>query len=168
MVVATGCEHFAQPRASSGRYGVMQRFQDIHVWQRAHRIVVLIYAATDQFPAEERQNVVQQLRRAAVSVPTNIAEGSKRLFRRDYVRFLNIAEGSLTEVEYLLLLSRDLRFGDDETLEDLLREVDVTARMLANLRKAVQTARRKATESSAGESTTTRSSSAILAENGSS
>lgn len=120
----------------------MQRFQDIHVWRRAHEIVLLVYALTERFPADEKFHLAAQLRRAAASVPTNIAEGSKRLFRRDYVRFLNVAEASLTELEYLLLLTRDLQLADLQSCEDLLRDVDVASRMLANLRKAVQRAQR--------------------------
>ncbi len=122
----------------------MQRFQDIHVWRRTHAIVLLVYGLTERFPPDEKFHLAAQLRRAAASVPTNIAEGSKRLFRRDYVRFLNVAEGSLTELEYLLLLARDLELADVQSCEDLLRDVEIASRMLANLRKAVQRAQRGA------------------------
>lgn len=118
----------------------MQDFRDIKVWRRAHAIVLRIYALTAQFPSEERYGLVQQLKRAAVSVPTNIAEGAKRIFRRDYARFLNIAEGSLREVEYLVVLSADLELCDSADTADLLTEIERTSRMLASLRKAVQRA----------------------------
>ena len=84
----------------------MQRFTDLKVWQRSHALVLAIYRATMSFPADERFGITSQLRRAAVSVPSNIAEGSKRQGRLDYARFLNIAEGSLSETQYLLMLAR--------------------------------------------------------------
>lgn len=86
----------------------MQRFTDLKVWRRGHSLVLGIYRATATFPAEERFGLVSQLRRAAVSVPANIAEGSQRDSPADYARFLNIAQGSLAEVQYLLLFARDL------------------------------------------------------------
>lgn len=116
----------------------MQRFTDLKVWQRSHRLVLEIYRLTTEFPPEERFGIVSQIRRAAVSVPTNIAEGSKRTRNRDYARFLNIAEGSLAEVEYLLLLSKDLGFVREPHSTSMLSEVDEIARMLHALRTKVE------------------------------
>jgi four helix bundle protein len=79
----------------------VQRFTDLKVWQRSHALTLDIYKFTATFPTDERFGLISQLRRAAVSVPTNIAEGSKRQSNPDYARFLNIAEGSLAETEYL-------------------------------------------------------------------
>lgn len=121
----------------------MQDFHEIKVWRRAHAIALRVYALTADFPADERYGLVQQLKRAAISVPTNIAEGSKRLTRRDYVRFLNVAEGSLREVEYLLYLSLDLGFGERIAITDLLADIALTSRMLASFRSAVQRADRR-------------------------
>lgn len=90
------------------------------------------------FPAPERFGLVAQLRRAAVSVPTNIAEGSKRRTAQDYARFLNLAEGSLAETEYLLLLSHDLGYLGGEVTEPLLAEVSEISRMLYALRAKVE------------------------------
>ena len=86
----------------------MQRFTDLRVWELSHGLALEIYKVTGGFPAEERFGLTGQLRRAATSVATNIAEGSKRESARDYGHFLNIAEGSVAEVEELLMLSRDL------------------------------------------------------------
>lgn len=72
----------------------MQKFQDLKVWQRSHALVLAVYRLTVMFSAAERFGLVTQLRRAALSVPTNIAEGSKRQSGQEYGRFLNIAEGS--------------------------------------------------------------------------
>lgn len=88
----------------------MQRFTEIKVWQRGHALVLSVYRATVGFPIAERYGLLSQLRRAALSVPTNIAEGSKRTGRQEYARFLNISEASLAETEYLLMVSRDLLY----------------------------------------------------------
>src|SRR5439155_650055 len=93
-----------------GRGFGMQRFTDLLVWQRSHKLVLEVYRLTVGFPPDERFGLVSQLRRAAASVPTNIAEGSKRQSNPEYARFLNVAEGSLAETEYLLMLSKDLGF----------------------------------------------------------
>lgn len=116
----------------------MQRFQDLKVWQRSHMLVLEIYRLSKDFPAAERFGLVSQLRRAAASVPTNIAEGSKRQRRPDYARFLNIAEGSLAETEYLILLSGDLGYLPRDHATRLTDEVTEIARMLHALRSKVE------------------------------
>ena len=88
----------------------MQRFTELEVWRRSHSLVLEIYRLTQSFPSEEKFGLTSQIRRAAVSVATNIAEGSKRVARPDYARFLNISEGSLAETQYLLMVSRDLGY----------------------------------------------------------
>jgi four helix bundle protein len=115
----------------------MQRFHDLKVWQRSHALVLKLYPLTATLPADERFGLVSQLRRAAVSVPTNIAEGSKRQSKADFAHFLNIAEGSLAETEYLLMLARDLGYLSAETAVPLLAEIDEIARMLYTLRTKV-------------------------------
>ena len=123
----------------------MQRFTDLKVWQRSHALVLDIYRLTAGFPAEERFGLVAQLRRAVLSVPTNIAEGSKRQGSQEYARFLNIAEGSLAETEYLLLVSRDLAYTAAKTVQPLLGEADEIARMLHALRTKVLRGSRQST-----------------------
>ena len=115
----------------------MQRFTELRVWQRSHAAVLAIYRATAQFPVEERFGVTSQLRRAALSVPTNIAEGSKRVSRQEYARFLNMAEGSLAETEYLLMVSKDLGYLAPRDVSSLLAETTEIARMLNSLRAKV-------------------------------
>lgn len=119
----------------------MQHFSKLRVWQRSHQLVLGIYRATFGFPVDERFGLVSQLRRAAASVPTNIAEGSKRQGSQDYARFLNIAEGSLAETEYLLMLSRDLGHLAEPKSKPFLAEVSEIARMLCGLRTKVEAAR---------------------------
>ncbi len=119
----------------------MQRFTDLRVWQRSHALVKAIYRLTEDFPAHERFGITSQLRRAASAVPTNIAEGAKRQRRFDFARFLNIAEGSIAETEYLLLLASELGYTEDTGT--MRRECEELSRMLCALREQVQTRERE-------------------------
>ena len=116
----------------------MQRFSELKVWRRSHTLVLELYRRTESFPREERYGLTAQLRRAGVSVPSNIAEGSKRRGNQDYARFLNIAEASLAETEYLILLAHDLRYIATAAAEPLLAEVSEISRMLLALRFKVE------------------------------
>lgn len=116
----------------------MQRFTEIKAWQRGHALVLNVYRVTVGFPITERYGQLSQLRRAALSVPTNIAEGSKRTGRQEYPRFLNISEASLAETEYLLMVSRDLGYMTPAVAKPLLSEVADLARMLHALRMRVE------------------------------
>jgi four helix bundle protein len=98
-------------------------FEDLVVWQKAHRFVLAIYDYTVPFPKQEMYGLVSQLRRAAVSIPANIAEGFKKRGRADKVRFMNIAQGSAEECRYYLILSTDLHYGECLELKMLLEEV---------------------------------------------
>lgn len=98
-------------------------FEHLIVWQKAHRIVLDVYRFTDNFPRSEIYGLTSQLRRSAVSIPANIAEGFKKRGRADKVRFLNIAQGSLEECRYYLILAKDLSYGDTSSLQPQLEEV---------------------------------------------
>jgi four helix bundle protein len=119
----------------------MQRFTDLKVWQRGHALVLSVYRMTTAFPLNERYGLTSQVRRAALSVPTNIAEGSKRLTGQEYARFLNIAEASLAETEYLLMVSRDLGYITPVVAGKSFVEISELSRMLHGLRKKVEAAR---------------------------
>jgi four helix bundle protein len=99
-------------------------FQDLIVWQKAHRFVVSVYTLTSSFPKNELYGLTSQLRRAAVSIPANIAEGFRRRGRADKARMMNIAEASLDECHYYLILAQDLGFGDPSPVLPLAAEVD--------------------------------------------
>jgi four helix bundle protein len=116
----------------------MQHFANLNVWKRSHCLVLNLYGLSAGFPADERFGLTSQIRRAAASVPTNIAEGSKRKSQRDYAHFLNLAEASLAETEYLLLLSRDLTYLAPDHAEPLLKEVSEISRMLYALRDKIE------------------------------
>jgi four helix bundle protein len=88
----------------------MKDFRQLKVWEEAHQLVLAIYAATAGFPSEERFGLTFQIRRASASIPTNIAEGCGRVGDGEFQRFLQIAMGSVSEVDYQLLLARDLGF----------------------------------------------------------
>jgi len=116
----------------------VQRFINLKVWQRAHALTLHLYRLTSRFPSEERFGLTSQLRRAAVSVGANVAEGSKRRSRTDYARFINMAEGSLAETEHLMLVSRDLGLIPLDVATNVLSEIDEIARMLNGLRSKVE------------------------------
>jgi four helix bundle protein len=118
----------------------MQRFTELKVWQRGHALVLSVYRMTTGFPPNERYGLTSQIRRAALSVPTNIAEGSKRLTAQEYSRFLTIAEASLAETEYLLMVSRDLGYITPLMADKAFVEVSELSRMLHGLRKTVESA----------------------------
>jgi four helix bundle protein len=118
----------------------MQRFTELKVWQRGHALVLSVYRMTTGFPLNERYGLTSQVRRAALSVPTNIAEGSKRITSQEYARFLNIAEASLAETEYLLMVSRDLGYITTIMADKAFLEISELSRMLHGLRKKVEVA----------------------------
>jgi four helix bundle protein len=116
----------------------MKDFRNLKVWEKAHAFVSLLYKETANFPPEERYGLTSQVRRAAISVPTNIAEGCGRGSDADLARFVQISMGSASEVEYLLLLSRDLGFLSSESYERTNSEIVEIKRMLAGLLKTLK------------------------------
>ncbi len=98
-------------------------FEDLIVWQKAHQFVLSTYRYTEKFPKHEIYSLTSQFRRAAISIAANIAEGFKKKGKPDKIRFMNIAQGSLEECRYYLILSRDLGYGDTMQLKSQLEEV---------------------------------------------
>ena len=113
----------------------MKTFRDLKVWQEAHALVKGLYRATGGFPESEAYGLRSQVRRAAVSVPTNIVEGFKRDGRTDQVRFFNIAQASLEETKYLLLLSHELGFLAGEAHATLDSQAETVGKMLHGLKR---------------------------------
>jgi four helix bundle protein len=111
----------------------MQNFRDLKVWQKGHAIVLAIYATTQNFPSTERFGLTSQMRRAAASIPANIAEGCVRSTDRDFANFLHTAMGSASELEYFVLLARDLGLLDHTVHDKLTAELEEIKRMLTAL-----------------------------------
>ena len=100
-----------------------KEFTDLIVWQKAHQFVLAVYRQSERFPKNELYGLTSQIRRAAVSIPANIAEGFKKKTKPDKRKFLNIAQGSLEECRYYLILAKDLDYGDTTELMTQIEEV---------------------------------------------
>ena len=116
----------------------MKDFKELKVWHKTHALVVLVYEASRRFPREEIYGLRSQLRRAAVSVGANIAEGCGRRSDGEFIRFLQIARGSASELEYHLLVARDLKFLSGDLHVELQKKVTEVQRMLTSLVSAVE------------------------------
>lgn len=114
-------------------------FRKLLVWQRAHELVLSVYKMAEKFPKSEMFSLTSQLKRAVVSIPANIAEGQGAGTKAQFARYLDIAKGSLSEVEYYLVLAKDLRYISPETykeVEALRSEVGfLLYRLIASMRK---------------------------------
>jgi four helix bundle protein len=109
-------------------------FQDLVVWQKAHQFVLNVYKFTKQLPRDEQYGLTSQFRRCAVSVTANIAEGFKKRGKSDKARFLNIAQASLEESRYYLILISDLNYGN---VEEYLRKLDEISKLLESYRDKI-------------------------------
>lgn len=118
---------------------VIQRFQDLEAWQQAHNLVLSIYKSSRCLPDDERFGLVQQIRRAAVSVPANIAEGFRRRSSKDKVHFYNISESSLEELRYYIILCRDLEYWQDNQAGVLSGAAERVAQLLGGLIRSICT-----------------------------
>ncbi len=100
-----------------------RNFQDLIVWQKAHKLVIEVYKFTENFPKTEIYCLTPQIRRSVISIPANIAEGFIKKSEVDKIRYLNIAQGSFEETRYYLILSNDLKYGKSNKIQPLLEEV---------------------------------------------
>ncbi|MDB5260125.1 MAG: four helix bundle protein [Candidatus Nomurabacteria bacterium] len=111
----------------------MASYKELSVWQKSYQLTLDIYSATKKFPKEELFGLVSQMRRSAVSIPSNVAEGNGRFGRKDHLQFIRIAYGSGSELETQLLLSRDLKYVSEEEFKKLNILLDEVMRMLNKL-----------------------------------
>jgi four helix bundle protein len=111
-----------------------ETFRDLLVWQKAHQFVLGVYQLTTAFPRQETFGLSLQMRRAAVSIAANIAEGFAKRSKAEKARFLNIAEGSLEESRYYLILTNDLGYGKTE---ELLKSLEEVSRLLSSYARAI-------------------------------
>jgi len=114
----------------------IEHFEQLEVWQKAHALVLQVYTLTEKLPSEEKYGLSSQMRRAAVAVPANIAEGFKRRSNHDKARFYNIAEASLEELRYYFILCRDL--GVRLEFDELNRQANEVGKMLIGLIRSVR------------------------------
>ena len=125
-------------RVTSGKgFILFESFDKLLVWQRAHSLVLKIYEVTNNFPKEEIWGLTSQIRRAAVSVPSNIVEGKARGSRKDFKRFLLVARGSLEEVKYQSLLAKELKYMNDEQYEEITVMIEDVGRLLGGMIRKV-------------------------------
>ena len=116
-----------------------QSFKDLLAWQKAHEFVLLVYQLTNKYPTYERFGLCSQFQRAAVSIPANIAEGYKKTGKADKLRLMNIAQGSVEECRYYILLSKDLNYITEENHLKLTRSIEDVSRLLNAYCKAITT-----------------------------
>ena len=121
----------------------MRDFRQLKVWEKAHLLTLEIYRTTAAFPREELFGITSQMRRCSASIPANIAEGCGRTGNGDLSRFLNISAGSTAELEYFLLLGRDLGLIPPQTYDHVQECTSEVQRMLASLLRSVERERRK-------------------------
>lgn len=112
---------------------LIKDFRDLNVWKNGKELVLEIYSVTANFPKQEMFGLVSQMRRAAVSVPSNIAEGFNRSHKKEYKRFLNMALGSIAELETQTEIAFELEYLNNERKNMILEKLDHEARMLRNL-----------------------------------
>ena len=117
----------------------MQDFRNLEVWKKSHALTLSVYESTSQFPREEIYGLTSQIRRACASIPINIAEGSGRESAADFARFLQIAVGSASETEYLILLAHDLKYITAAQHTELMVATVRIRKMLITLLKRIRT-----------------------------
>ena len=113
-------------------------YKDLLIWQKGMALAKFVYQLSARFPVDERYGLISQIRRAAVSVPSNIAEGQARHTTKEFLQFLSHAQGSLAEVETQLLLSVELRFANQEGIGPGLKEIDELQKMIISLRRKLE------------------------------
>lgn len=115
----------------------MRNFRELSIWSKSHSFVLKIYSITKRFPKEEMFGITSQMRRSASSIPTNIAEGSGRNSNPDFKRFLTIASGSSSELEYQLILSKDLHYLSEDAFKELERDLIEIRKMMHSFIKNI-------------------------------
>ena len=119
-----------------GVEGRVQDFKDLNVWKKSHRLVLAVYRITSSFPRSENFGLISQMRRSAVSIAANIAEGFRKRGKKDKINFYNISQGSLDELEYYLILAVDLKYCEkEEVVVSLVGEI---GRMLGALINSIE------------------------------
>lgn len=116
----------------------IKSFKDLHAWQKSMELAVMVYEVTVEFPKEERYGIVSQMRRSAISIPSNIAEGHSRNTTGEYIQFLGIAKGSLAELETLIMISLRLGYIDELRSQVALEHCTQAGRLLNGLIRSLK------------------------------
>ncbi len=119
-----------------GKKRTLKGYQDLDVWKSAHKLVLKIYKLTRSYPAEEKYGLTSQMRRAVISIPANIVEGFRKRGIKDKQNFYNIAQASLDELSYYVILSKDLGYIQDNC--DITNHIEEIARMLSGLIRSTE------------------------------
>ncbi|MFT4094980.1 MAG: four helix bundle protein [Niabella sp.] len=115
----------------------MRDFRKYEAWQLSHLLVLKVYSITKNFPVDEKYGLISQIRRSAQSVPTNFAEGSSKISEKEFIRFLDMALGSATELDYQLELSKDLGYISEDVYEKLNADIVSIKKLIYNLQQKI-------------------------------
>jgi len=113
----------------------IKSFRDLKIWKEGIELVKRVYLVTEEFPKEEQYGLSSQMRRASVSIPSNVAEGFRRKHNKEYKQFLNIALGSCAELETQLVIARELKYIDENQEKDTIELIYYICKMIVNLKK---------------------------------
>ena len=116
----------------------MKSYRELQVWQESYKLTLEIYKLSEKFPKEEMYGLTSQMRRSALSVPANISEGFNRRTKKEYLQFLYISRGSLQEVDFLVLLSKDLGYIKKTDFLSLKERIDLIGRLLSGLINSIK------------------------------
>jgi four helix bundle protein len=122
---------------------VIRSFKDLEVWRESHHLVMMVYRNTERYPRQERFGLVPQFRRAAVSIPANIAEKYGRRTTKELLQSLNVANGSLEEVRYFAFLGAELKYSKPGDRDAIERQCGTVARLLAGLARSLRSKMKK-------------------------
>jgi len=115
----------------------MYHFEKLDAWRKSFEFADKVYSLTQKFPSEERYGLTSQLRRAVLSIPTNIAEGASRRYKREFVRFLDIALGSFYETTNLLLFAKRRNYVNEEVFTETLKDAEIVGKLIVGLRNSL-------------------------------
>ena len=118
---------------------MVKNYRDLLIWQKSIALVTDVYKLTSKLPSEEKFGLQSQIRRAAVSIPSNIAEGHSRWYRKEFLHHLSISYGSLAELETQLLIAEELRFIKQDEVQSILEKTTEIGKMINGLRKKLKT-----------------------------
>ena len=116
----------------------MHNYLELKIWQRSREVVKSVYQLTDTFPKNQQYSLTNQMQRAAISIPSNIAEGAGRNTAKEFMQFLDIANGSAFELETQLFLCIDLKFGKNDEIDTIISEIKEIQKMIFKFRSSLQ------------------------------